>query len=108
MPYPSRSSSLWVRAVLEEHELADVAWALGFLLSRTAQGQVTREMNPDEAQVLTGLLKAVMEKSPERHLPSAYVKLRLVAQGETGLQTQEGEGDFCKMNEQMVTKHQRQ
>lgn len=108
MPYLSRRSSLWVRAGHEEHELADVARALGCLLSRTVQGQVTREMDPDEAQVLTRLLKAVMEKGPELHLPSAYVKLRLVAQGETGLQTQEGGEDFCKMNEQMGTKHQRQ
>lgn len=108
MPYLSRSSSLWVRAGHEEHEQADVAWALGCPLSRTAQGQLAREMDPDEAQVMTRLLKAVMEKGPELHLPSAYVKLRLVAQGETGLQRQEGEENSCKMNEQMGPKHQRQ
>lgn len=68
------------------------------------QGQVTREMDPDEAQVLDRTLEAVMENGPELHLPSAYVKLTLVAQGETGLQTQEGEEDAPKMNEQMDTK----
>lgn len=60
-------------------------------------GQATREMDRDEAQVLDRTLKAVMEKGPELHLPSAYVQLMLVAQGERGLQTQDGEGDARKM-----------
>ena len=47
--YLPRSLSHWIWTLHEEHELADVAWAVCCLLSSTVQGQVAGEMYLDEA-----------------------------------------------------------
>lgn len=52
------------------------------------QGQISRELYPDEVQILDRTLRAPMELGPELRLPSVYMKLMLVAHGETGLQIQ--------------------
>lgn len=87
---PGSASSPRVRVLPEQHELANVAWALCLLPSPAVPGQVTRQVHLDRAQALDRLLGAVMEQGQELHLPGTHAELPLVVQREAALEQRVG------------------
>lgn len=90
-----------VRALPEEHELADVARTLCFLAGRTEPGQVPRQVHQDGAQALRGASRIMMTKDPELYLPSTQGQLLPGAQRQHTL-TQSMGSDTCKAEERVI------